>query len=212
MIEVNNVAFTYPHTKKQIFSNYSIVFERNEITAVTGNNGSGKTTLSKLLVGMLRPDAGNIVIDGADIADMDLCAIGKKVGYVFQNPDRQLFNDTVYNEVAFGLQNMNLPNDEIEQISSHYLSLFGLTQYREIFPGKLSHGEKQRLALAAVLALGADYLVLDEPTTGLDVRRQRELGDLLENLRSDRGCGIILISHSNEFLSRHARKRVVIAQ
>jgi len=210
MITVNDVTYGYPGGAAPVLSGFSAFFKRGEITAVSGGNGCGKTTLSKLITGMLRPSGGSVLIDDTDISGMDLFAIGRRVGYVFQNPDNQLFCDTVYNEVAFGLRNLKIDNAEVDEKTSHYLDHFGLSRYKDVYPGKLSIGEKQRLALAAVLALGTDYLLLDEPTTGLDVLRRSELGELLTGLRDSGGCGIIVISHDKRFISRFAGREVVM--
>ena len=208
MIDIENVSYKYPHGGAPVFSGFSACFERGEIVAVTGRNGCGKTTMTKLIAGMLRPAEGRISIDGADTAKMDLFEIGQKLGYIFQNPNNQLFCDTVFNEVAYGLRNQGAPEDVVSQKAERFLEMFDLTRYREKYPGNLSLGEKQRLALAAVLALGTDYLALDEPTAGLDVCRRRELGDLLVRLRDDMNCGIIFVSHERGFIARYADREL----
>ena len=210
MISIENVTFKYPLADTSILSGFSAQFERGEIVAITGKNGSGKTTLTKLLVGVLRPLAGSISIDGSDIFTMDLFEIGQRVGYVFQNPNRQLFCDSVYNEVTYGLRNQGLDESLIAQKAGSYLEYFDLAGYREIYPGKLSLGEKQRLALAAVLALGTNYLVLDEPTTGLDANRRDELGEMLIKLRKEFNCGVIFVSHEAGFITRYADRELVM--
>jgi len=212
MINVENITFAYPRGADPVLTDFSARFERGEMTVIKGRNGCGKTTLTKLIVGILRPAAGRISIDGCDNAGMDLFGIGQRVGYVFQNPERQLFCDTVFNEVAFGLRYQKKDEARIEQDVDHYLSLFSLTQYRGTYPGKLSLGEKQRLALAAVMALGTSYLVLDEPGTGLDVRAQTELGNLLNMLRTEQNCGILLVAHSSGLIDRFADRELVMAQ
>ena len=212
MISIENATFTYPLADTPVLVDFSAQFERGEIVAVTGKNGCGKTTLTKLLVGILRPAAGFVLIDGLDAGNMDLFDIGQRVGYIFQNPNRQLFSDTAFNEVAFGLRNQGLDEVQIEQKTVQCLECFDLAHYRETYPGKLSLGEKQRLALATVLALGTDYLVLDEPTTGLDVRRQRELGSLLFELRHDFNCGIVFVSHEAGFIARYADRELVMTR
>jgi energy-coupling factor transport system ATP-binding protein len=179
--------------------------------ALCGKNGCGKTTLTKLLAGMLRPQLGRVCIEGQNIAGLDLFAIGQRLGYVFQNPSRQLFCDTVFHEVAYGLKNQGLAEALAAEKAEHYLERFALAAHREDYPGKLSQGEKQRLALAAVLALGTDYLVLDEPTNGLDMLRRRELGDMLLGLRREEGCGIVLVSHEADFIARYADRELVMA-
>jgi len=210
MIEVRDAAFRYPHSDIDVLTGFSAQFERGEITAVTGKNGSGKTTLTKLLSGMLRPTTGSIYIDEQDTTKMNLFEIGQRIGYIFQNPNRQLFNDTVWNEVAFGLRNLGRDEKQVEQETEEYLEYFDLKRYRDIYPGKLSLGEKQRLALAAVLALGTDYLVLDEPTSGLDVRRQQELRGILLDIRVKLNCGIVFVSHETDFMTGLVDRELVM--
>ena len=215
MIIVENAVFNYPNSASSdapVISGFSACFDRSEITAVTGKNGCGKTTLTKLLVGLLRPLSGSVSIDDTDTAGLDLFEIGQRVGYVFQNPSRQLFCDTVYNEVAFGLRNQGLNEAQTEEKAVSFLELFGLSRYSDTYPGKLSLGEKRRLALAAVLALGTDYLVLDEPTAGLDALSQRELGEMLSMLRHERRCGIVVVSHEAGFIARYADRELVMAR
>ena len=209
VLAAENITFQYPQSDAPVLLGFSARFERGNITVVSGDNGSGKTTLTKLLVGVLRPSAGRVIVDGNDIASMDLFEIGRHVGYVFQNPNRQLFCDTVYNEVAYGLRNMGLGEEQVEQKVCFHLDFFGLSRFREVYPGILSLGEKQRLALAAVIALGTGYLVLDEPATGLDARRQLELGEILLKLRRQ-NCGIMIVSHSSDFAARYADRELVI--
>jgi energy-coupling factor transport system ATP-binding protein len=210
MIIAENVTYQYPGSGEFVLAGFSARFERGEVTAVRGKNGCGKTTLTKLLVGILRPDKGRILIDGIDTAGLDLCEIGRKVGYVFQNPNSQLFCDSVYNEVAYGLINLGFEKELIAEKTEYYLDYFGLSRYRDDYPGNLSLGEKQWLALAAVLALDAEYLVLDEPTTGLDMYRLQALGDILLDLRRDMECGIVLVSHETGFITRCADRELVM--
>ena len=212
MIIVENAVFSYPNSDAPVISGFNARFNRGEITALTGKNGCGKTTMTKLLVGLLRPISGNVYINETDTTGLDLFEIGQRIGYVFQNPNRQLFCDTVYNEVSFGLRNQGLDETQVKEKAGHYLDIFGLSQYNGIYPGKLSLGEKRRLALAAVLALGTDYLVLDEPTTGLDIRCQRELGEILSMLRQEQRCGIIVVSHEADFIARYADRELVMAR
>jgi len=211
MIRLQDLTYRYPKAETPVLAGFSAAFQRGEISAVRGRNGCGKTTLTKLIAGILRPSSGSISIEGLDTSNMDLFDIGRQVGYIFQNPNRQLFCESVFGEVAFGLRNLGFDEDLTEREVMRYLEYFDLVRYRDVYPGKLSLGEKQRLALAAVLALGTDYLVLDEPTGGLDVRRQRELGDILSGLRKDLRCGIVIVSHEAGFIERYADRELVIA-
>ncbi|MCL1905798.1 MAG: energy-coupling factor ABC transporter ATP-binding protein [Clostridiales bacterium] len=210
MIEVENISYTYPKGAAPVLKDLWAVFKRGEIVAVSGKNGCGKTTLTKLLAGILRPDTGRILIDGRDTAKKDLFEIGQRIGYVFQNPDRQLFCETVYKEITFGLYNLGLKEEQIKQKANLYLDHFGLTGYREDHHADLSRGEKQRVALAAVLALGTDHLVLDEPAAALDMRGRRELGNTLLALKRDFDCCIVLVSHEADFMARYADRELVM--
>jgi len=212
MISAEQITYKYPTAGRPILDGFSARFERGEIVAVTGKNGCGKTTLTKLLVGVLRPSSGLVSINELNTTGLDLFEIGQRIGYVFQNPNRQLFCDTVYNEVAYGLRNAGKSETQVDGITSRYLEHFHLTRYRDTYPGLLSLGEKQRLVLAAVLALGTEYLVLDEPTTGLDIRRQRELGEMLSELKQTSNCGIVIASHEMDFINRYADRELVMSQ
>lgn len=209
MISVENISYKYPKREKAIISGLSCAFEMGEIVAVTGKNGCGKTTLTKLIAGMLRPDSGRIMIDGRDNREMDLFDIGCHVGYVFQDPSRQLFCQSVYDEIAYALKNMGRDEKETEKLVEHYMDFFRLTHHRNDYPGKLSQGEKQRTMLAAVLAMGTDYVILDEPTSGLDIKGREELGTLLQSVR-DSGKGIIIVSHERAFIERYTDRELVM--
>jgi len=210
MIKAEHITYKYPRGGGPVLRDFSASFSRGEIVAISGKNGCGKTTLTKLLAGILRPDTGSISIDGLDTGGLDLFEIGRKLGYIFQNPNSQLFCETVYQEIAFGLINLGLDQEQVDEKAGHYLDYFGLARYRDEYHGKLSQGEKQRLALAAVLALGTDYLVLDEPAAGLDMHRRQELGNMLLKLRQEYNCGIMLVSHEQDFIARYADRELVM--
>ena len=210
MINISKITYTYSKAVLPVLNDFSYCFESGEVAGISGRNGCGKTTLSKLMTGLLRPQSGSIQIDGADITNMNLFSIGQKIGYIWQNPARQLFCATCGEEIAFGLRNQGLAEAEIEEATMLWLDLFHLSELRESSPLHLSLGEKQRLALAAVLALGAPYLLLDEPTGGLDLRCRRELGLLLRNLAKVKNCGIIVISHEEDFLRRYCERKLVM--
>lgn len=204
MIELDAVTYRYPQAAAPVLDNFCAAFAPGCVTALRGNNGSGKTTLSKLIAGILRPQSGAVRIDGVDIAGLSLFAIGQRVGYIWQNPNQQLFSPSAVEEVAFGLRQQGMPAAEADAEAKRWLARFRLSGREQAHPLQLSLGEKQRLAFAAVLALGAPYLLLDEPTGGLDVRGRRQLGALLRQLAAERGAGVVIISHEADFIRRYA--------
>lgn len=209
MITIEDVHFSYPKAEHDLIDGLSGEIRPGERVAVTGKNGCGKTTLVRLITGILRPSSGRILIDGDDIAPLDLFEIGKRVGCVFQDPSRQLFCATLDEEVRYGLVNMGLPEDEIRRRADRYIGFFRLQHRRDAFPGLLSQGEKQRAVLAAVLAMGPRYIVLDEPTSGLDMEAREDLGNALKELSAE-GCGIMFVSHERSFIDRFADREWVM--
>ncbi|MDF9409027.1 energy-coupling factor ABC transporter ATP-binding protein [Pelotomaculum isophthalicicum JI] len=177
------------------------------ITAVTGSNGSGKTTFSKLLTGILTPTKGCVKLNGQLLTSLSLAQIGRQVGYVFQNPEKQLFCETVEEEISFGMHNLGFPLDQVALKTRDIMEYFELTRYSQSFPHNLSAGEKRRLAIAAVIALEPDLLILDEPTTGLDPYRKKLLGDYMERIIAS-NRGVVIISHDHKFIDRYATRLI----
>ncbi|MFO8060788.1 MAG: ABC transporter ATP-binding protein, partial [Bacillota bacterium] len=174
MLSLTDVSYTYPAGDDRILRGINLQVAGDGVTAITGPNGSGKTTLGKIMAGIIKPAAGRAEIFGTDTREMSLGQIGQKIGYLFQEPERQIFAPTVEEELSFVLRVRGLPGAEIEDTVSQMLERFHLLGLRDRFPFLLSRGEKQRLALAAVLVNRPRFLVLDEPTTALDLRRQVE--------------------------------------
>lgn len=199
-IELKNVSFEYVKGKETI-KNIDINIDVKDITCIIGPNGSGKTTLGKLMVGILKPGLGEIYLMGKNISDMSLGQIGKKIGYLFQNPEKQFFSNTVKDEIKFILEVKGLDEKYIEEKTESLLGLFQLDDIKTSFPLKLSQGEKQRLALAAILANEPEYLILDEPTKGLDMERRNILIQLLKDLHN-KGIGMTIITHDHVFVNK----------
>jgi len=212
ILSVDNVTYKYKNAKAPVLEDVSAVFSKGDISAVTGPNGSGKTTLAKVIMGILKPQEGRVTIssgDGVtDISSLSLAETGRKIGYVMQDPARQMFSTTVREEMEYGLRNMGLDEKETEARKKRFLSYFDMEGYEETFPFSLSQGEKQRLVLAAVLAMEPEWLILDEPTASLDVRRKRMLGEYLLKIKNDLGSGIIIISHDASFVRRYAQAEI----
>ena len=176
-----------------------------EIVAVVGENGSGKTTLIKHLNGLLRPTEGSVCVDGLDAATVPIAELARYVGLVFQNPDTMLFAETVEDEVAFGLRNID-PDSTGEPIEAA-LREVGLTHRRGAYPRSLSRGERQRLAIACVIAMRPRVIVLDEPTTGLDAREAARVMETLGRLRQE-GHTIIMVTHDMRLGEEYADRIV----
>jgi energy-coupling factor transport system ATP-binding protein len=203
-IELSQVTFSYGK-KKPAVKNINLALDKRGITAIVGPNGSGKTTLTKLIMGILQPNEGIIRLQGRLIAEYTLAEIGRCIGYVFQNPDLQLFCTTVAEEIGFGLVNQGCDPAIVTKKVDFYLKYFELAVYRNVFPLHLSQGEKQRLAIAAVLANDPEFLILDEPTIGLDAYHKGLLGSILHQaVGLDKG--ILLVSHDEVFVNKLAER------
>ena len=199
MIEVRNVYFTYP-SGVEALKGVSLRIDRGEFVAIMGQNGAGKTTLVKHFNGLLRPTKGEVLVDGVNTKDVSVATLARKVGYVFQNPDHQLFCETVEQEIAFALKNFGFKEELIEKRVKWALNLLGLTQYRESSPFMLSGGERKRVALASVLAWDPEVVVLDEPTIGQDYMQKERLRQFIMQLRSQ-GKTVVIVTHDVEFVA-----------
>ena len=200
MIELIQVTFDYSLPEAKIINvleGLTLKLKEGEYVSIIGPNGSGKTTLARLLNGLLKPYSGEVRIDSLNPEDeKNLRLIRQKVGMVFQNPDNQIITTSVEREIAFGLENLNLPYDEIREKVEWALSAFHLWEYKNSPPHKLSGGEKQRVAIAAVLAMRPKYLILDEPTSLLDPEGREMLNLLIRKLA---GEGKITILNITQF-------------
>lgn len=207
-IHVSEVSFGYKKGE-EILKAISLTLRQNQFTVIRGDNGSGKTTLGKLLVGILKPDSGSIFIDGRKTSQMSLGEIGKQIGYLFQEPERQIFTSTVGEELSLSLELNNAKDSSQQDRVTELLELFQLLPLINQFPFFLSRGEKQRLAMASILVNQPKFLVLDEPTTGLDQVRRRVLSELLLAQRA-KGVGMAVITHDEEFINRLADRIIVL--
>ena len=180
-----------------------------EIVAVVGENGSGKTTLVKHFNGLLRPTEGSVTVDGRDAATVPVAELARHVGLVFQNPDTMLFAETVADEVAFGLKNID-PGASEEPVDAA-LREVGLLHRKTAYPRSLSRGERQRLAIACVIAMRPKVIVLDEPTTGLDARESERVMHILERLRQD-GHTVVMVTHDMLLPEEYADRIIGMAQ
>ncbi len=201
MIEFDQVRFGYP--QRAVLEQISVRLVEPRV-AVVGGNGSGKSTLARLINGLLTPTAGRVLVDGLDTR-RDLKAVRRKVGFVFQDPDLQIIMPTVAEDLAFGLRPLKLPKPEVAARVDAALAEYGLGDHRDHPAHLLSGGQKQLLALAAVTITGPEVLVLDEPTTLLDLRNKKALMGRLATLPQQ----VIMISHDLELLAEFDRVLVI---
>lgn len=206
-IELRQVEFCYPRQSSPAVTDINLRLEKKAITAVVGPNGSGKTTLTRLIIGILPPDKGEIYLTRSPLARYTLAEVGARIGYIFQNPDLQLFCPSVAEEIAFGLSRAGQGPQWIKEKVDFFLEYFELDGYRNSFPMHLSQGEKQRLAIAAVLAHEPEYLILDEPTIGLDAFRKKQLVEYLHKV-AGLGRGMLLVSHDMAFVNKLAERLI----
>ena len=206
-IKIENLTYVYmPKTpfEKKALDNVSLEIEDGEFLAVIGHTGSGKSTLIQHLNGLLKPASGKIYVDGTDITDKDtkLVDIRKKVGLVFQYPEYQLFEETIAKDIAYGPTNLGLNEDEILRRVKKSMEMVGLDydEYKDISPFELSGGQKRRVAIAGVIAMEPNVLILDEPTAALDPKMEGEVYELFQEMTDDRMT--ILISHRLGFAKK----------
>ncbi|MBO4887571.1 MAG: energy-coupling factor transporter ATPase [Firmicutes bacterium] len=228
-IELKNISYTYDPglpTSKEALKSVDLTFREGEFVGIIGHTGSGKSTLIQLLNGLLEPTEGTITLDGEPyypslekiskkqkkrLTAARLKQVRQKVGLVFQYPEHQLFEMTVAKDIAFGPRNMGLSEKEIEKRVQKSMEMVGLSEeLKEKSPFELSGGQKRRVAIAGVLAMEPSFLVLDEPTAGLDPRGRDEILGNIKKLQKETGISVILVSHSMEDVALYAERIIAI--
>ena len=203
-IEINNVSYTYmektPYEKKAL-KNISLKINEGEFVAIAGHTGSGKSTLMQHINGLIKPSEGSVIVDGVNINEKkskESLIARRKVGLVFQYPEQQLFEETIYADIAFGPKNFGLSEEEIAKRVQNSMRFVELDYelYKDKSPFQLSGGQMRRVAIAGIMALSPKYLVLDEPTAGLDPRLKKILLSKIKNLHDREKLTIIMVSHN----------------
>lgn len=207
MIEVKDVYFAYP-SGVEALKGVSLEIREGEFVAIMGQNGAGKTTLIKHFNGLLKPTKGEVLVDGVDTKTTSVARLARNVGFVFQNPDNQLFCETVEEEVAFALRNFGFKETTLKKRVTWALNLLGLAEYRKTSPFMLSGGERKRVALASVLAWNPKVVVMDEPTIGQDYEQKERLRQFIIQLNTQRKT-VVVVTHDVEFVAE-CNPRVVL--
>lgn len=208
MLKVEKIRFGYVPAV-DIFRDVTFTIEGGEYIAIGGRNGCGKTTITRLLVGLEKAREGHMYYNGRDITSMPPSKRGQFIGYVFQQPDRQMFRPTVATEVAFGPESLGRSKAEVKRIVDEVLERTGIGHLREAYPPTLRRGEKQRVAIASALAMQSKILILDEPTSGQDGKETKELLALLRQLNSE-GITILLITHDMEIMASECSRAIIM--
>lgn len=209
VIAAETISFRYPGAAHAL-RNVSLEIADGEFMALVGQNGSGKTTLAKHFNGLLRPEAGRVLLRGEDIAARETADLASTIGYCYQNPDHQIFAATVFEEIEFGPRNLGVSEDEVVRRTGRLLDLVKLRGEAERYPFSLGRGQRQKLAVASVLAMEPSIVVVDEPTTGLDWQGGEAMMEVMAELHRE-GRTVVIITHDMNIVAEYAQRVVVMA-
>ena len=210
IIEISNLSFTYPNLT-QALKDMNLTIYHNDFVAIIGKNGSGKTTLIKHFNGILKPQVGDVYLNRKPITEYTISDVSQIIGYCYQNPDHQLFKNTIREEIEFGLKNLKFPQDEIKLRYSEIIKLLELKKFEEMYKSTfyLSKGVRQRLALASVLVMKPEILIIDEPTTGQDYRMIEEFMKILKDLHANKRT-IIIVTHDPRVIAKYSKEVIIL--
>jgi len=205
MINFKDVSFRYSKDQNYVLHDITFNVKKGEFLGISGPSGSGKSTLCLMMNGIIPKTiegefSGEIYIDGEDIAEKEIYEISEKLGLILQNPESQLFSMTVEEELAFGPENLGIKREEIGDRISWALELVGMERFRDAFPYQLSGGEKQKIAIASLLTMKPEILVLDEPTSNLDPKSRIEIFKIVQKLNK-KGMTVVVVEHETNFIS-----------
>ncbi|MCD6484493.1 MAG: ATP-binding cassette domain-containing protein [Candidatus Odinarchaeota archaeon] len=211
-IDVQNVKFTYP-TGVEALKGINLSIREGEFIAIVGQNGAGKSTLVKNITGVLRPTEGKILLHGKDIINYSVAEIAKTIGMVLQNPDHQLFSNRVYDEIAFGPKNLGWDDETIDKQIKETIKLVELPdEYLEYHPLSLSWGDRQKVAIAAILSMDPSIIILDEPTTGQDFAGRYMILEIAKKMNEELNKTVIMITHDIDLVAAYASRTVVMGK
>lgn len=208
VIKIENLSYKYEKGSLAL-KNINIDIKKGEFVGIIGQNGAGKSTLLKNITGLLRPTEGRILINGRDTINVPVSDLALEVGFVLQNPDRQLFANTVEEEVAFGPKNVGLNEAQIKERVDYALDAVGLNDYRDAFPPALSKGDRAKVVIASVLAMGPQIIILDEPTSGQDYRGCYQIMDIAKEFNK-RGHTLVVVTHHMALVAEYTERTIVM--
>jgi energy-coupling factor transporter ATP-binding protein EcfA2 len=215
IIKIENLSYTYPGSSKPSLSNITLSIERGSFVTLTGPSGCGKTTLCRCINGLVPhfyggEVTGEVTVSNLNVQDQPISELAQHVGFVFQNPENQLFSLSVEREIAFGLENLALPREEMKERLEWALDVIGIEDLRKRSPYELSGGQKQRVAIASVIAMKPEILIFDEPTSSLDPLAATKLFKTISRLNKTLGLTIILVEHRLDLLSTLTNQVIVL--
>jgi energy-coupling factor transport system ATP-binding protein len=209
-IEVKDLTFTYP-AGVQALGGVSLTIESGEQVAIVGQNGAGKTTLVRHFNGLLQPSSGNVIIGEWNTREYSVAKFASRVGYVFQNPDEQLFSRDVKSEVAFGPKNLGFPNEQVEAYVNEALAMTELSDKTETNPYDLSPTWRKMVAIASIISMNTPIVIFDEPTTGQDAANIARIANVIEHLRGQ-GKTVVTITHDIDFCAENFERVIAMSQ
>lgn len=208
IIEIKNLDFAY--TDENILENINLTINKGEIISIVGPNGAGKSTLAKLMCGFIRPNKGEILIDGKDSKNLSIKEIADKISFVLQNPNSMISKTMIYDEVAFGLRIRGLEEEEIQKRVEEVLKICGLYPFRNWPISALSYGQKRRVTIASILILNPEVIILDEPTAGQDFSHYTAMMEFIRRLNRDLSLTILMISHDMHLIQEYTDRALVV--
>lgn len=214
-VEIRGLSYSYAGTAKPVLVDVNLTLSRGDFVLLTGPSGCGKTTLCRCLNGLIphfyRGELeGDVIVAGLQVRENPPSALAQHVGFVFQNPDNQLFALSVEKDVAFGLENLALPREEIRERVDWAMDITGITHLREKAPNELSGGEQQRVAIACILSMKPQLMVLDEPTSFLDPMAAKSLFEIIRQLNEELGLTIVLVEHRLDLLAAYVNRVIIM--
>jgi len=211
ILEARNLTMEYPGPPPVVaLRDVNVQIRQGEFVGIVGQNGSGKSTLVKCFVGLLRPRKGEVLFRGESIRKLSVGEVSRRVGLVLQNPDYQLFTVSCDDEIRFGLRNIGMPPEEMEQRVEEALRLVGLSEEADLFPFRLSFGDRRKLTVAATMALDPEVLIMDEPTTAQDHRGRYQLAELARRFHEEEQGTVLMITHDVDLIARYAHRLIVL--